>query len=127
MRHGGSSARFTSVRVAVLLALSASVLAACGRGDAASTPRAEEKPAMANPLASLHADAPGIAWFNGDVNAAFASAKAANKPVLLYWGAQWCPPCKQLKSAVFNRPDFIEKSKLFVTVYLEGELPDAKK
>ena len=75
----------------------------------------------------MHADAPGIAWFNGDVEAAFASAKASNKPVLLYWGAQWCPPCKQLKSAVFNRPDFIEKSKLFVAVYLDGDLPDAQK
>ena len=53
--------------------------------------------------------------------------KASNKPVLLYWGAQWCPPCKQLKSAVFNRPDFIEKSKLFVAVYLDGDLPDAQK
>ena len=78
-------------------------------------------------LASVHADSPGIAWFDGDVNAAFASAKASNKPVLLYWGAQWCPPCKQLKSAVFNRPDFIEKSKLFVAVYLDGDLPDAQK
>jgi thiol-disulfide isomerase/thioredoxin len=47
--------------------------------------------------------------------------------VLLYWGAQWCPPCKQLKSAVFSRPDFIEKSKLFVAVYLDGDLPDAQK
>ena len=47
--------------------------------------------------------------------------------MLLYWGAQWCPPCKQLKSAVFNRPDFIEKSKLFVAVYLDGDLPDAQK
>ena len=75
----------------------------------------------------MHADSPGIAWFNGDVDAAFASAKASNKPVLLYWGAQWCPPCKQLKSAVFNRPDFIEKSKLFVAVYLDGDLPDAQK
>jgi len=45
----------------------------------------------------------------------------------LYWGAQWCPPCKQLKSAVFSRPDFIEKSKLFVAVYLDGDLPDAQK
>ena len=53
--------------------------------------------------------------------------KATNKPVLLYWGAQWCPPCKQLKSAVFSRPDFIEKSKLFVAVYLDGDLPDAQK
>jgi protein disulfide-isomerase len=78
-------------------------------------------------LARVHADAPDIAWFKGDVDAAFASAQATNKPVLLYWGAQWCPPCKQLKSAVFNRPDFIEKSKLFVAVYLDGDLPDAQK
>ena len=127
MRHGGSSARFIAARFATLAAICACVLAACGRGDAASTPRAEAKPATAAGLADLHADAPGIAWFNGDVNAAFASAKAANKPVLLYWGAQWCPPCKQLKSAVFNRPDFIEKSKLFVAVYLDGDLPDAQK
>jgi thiol-disulfide isomerase/thioredoxin len=47
--------------------------------------------------------------------------------VLLYWGAEWCPPCKQLKSAVFVRPDFIEKSKLFVAVHLDGDLPDAQK
>src|SRR5688572_3688408 len=78
-------------------------------------------------LAKVHADAPGIAWFNGDVDAAFKSARESSKPVLLYWGAQWCPPCKQLKSAVFNRPDFIEKSKLFVAVYLDGDLPDAQK
>jgi thiol-disulfide isomerase/thioredoxin len=78
-------------------------------------------------LASVHADAPGIDWFKGDVDAAFSAAKAGNKPVLLYWGAQWCPPCKQLKSAVFSRPDFIEKSKLFVAVYLDGDLPDAQK
>jgi protein disulfide-isomerase len=83
--------------------------------------------AASTDLAQVHADAPGIAWFKGDVDAAFKSAQASNKPVLLYWGAQWCPPCKQLKSAVFNRPDFIEKSKLFVAVYLDGDLPDAQK
>ena len=126
MRHGGTSARFASIRVAAMAATCACVLGACGRGDAASAPPANVKPAVSS-LASVHADAPGIAWFDGDVNAAFASAKASNKPVLLYWGAQWCPPCKQLKSAVFNRPDFIEKSKLFVAVYLDGDLPDAQK
>lgn len=91
----------------------------------AATPiaRAPETP----DLADVHADAPGIDWFNGDVDAAFKSAQASNKPVLLYWGAKWCPPCKQLKSAVFSRPDFIEKSKLFVAVYLDGDLPDAQK
>jgi protein disulfide-isomerase len=111
-------------------------LAGCGRGDAApgATPDAAkaqpQSQGQANPqpdLARMHSDAPGIAWFNGDVDAAFKSARASNKPVLLYWGAQWCPPCKQLKSAVFSRPDFIEKSKLFVAVYLDGDLPDAQK
>ena len=93
-------------------------------------PAQQPAPAATAPqpdLASVHSDAPGIAWFKGDVDAAFKSAQASNKPVLLYWGAQWCPPCKQLKSAVFSRPDFIEKSKLFVAVYLDGDLPDAQK
>lgn len=106
----------------------ATVLAACGKKEepvAASV--AQPGPDANAELVKVHADAPGIAWFKGDVDAAFASAQASNKPVLLYWGAQWCPPCKQLKSAVFSRPDFIEKSKLFVAVYLDGDLPDAQK
>jgi protein disulfide-isomerase len=105
-------------------------LGGCGRGDAAPGATRVASPTQENPqpdLERIHSDAPGIAWFNGDVDAAFSAAKAANKPVLLYWGAQWCPPCKQLKSAVFSRPDFIEKSKLFVAVYLDGDLPDAQK
>jgi protein disulfide-isomerase len=104
------------------------MLGACERKTAEVAAPATPAKAVATPdLASVHADAPGIAWFNGTVDDAFAAAKAANKPVLLYWGAQWCPPCKQLKSAVFSRPDFIEKSKLFVAVYLDGDLPDAQK
>jgi protein disulfide-isomerase len=120
MRH--SAALFAIVIVTV-------GLAACGRGDTTPAPKAAAPVSAAPPadLASVHADAPGIAWFKGDVDAAFQSAQASDKPVLLYWGAQWCPPCKQLKSAVFNRPDFIEKSKLFVAVYLDGDLPDAQK
>ncbi len=57
----------------------------------------------------------------------FAQAKAANKPVFLYWGAVWCPPCNQIKATVFNRQDFIERSKLFVPVYLDGDTPGAQK
>ncbi len=116
------------MRQGLLLIITSFALAACARGDASPAPKPAAAQATTQPdLTAVHADAPGIAWFKGDVDAAFRSAQASNKPVLLYWGAQWCPPCKQLKSAVFNRPDFIEKSRLFVAVYLDGDLPDAQK
>jgi thiol-disulfide isomerase/thioredoxin len=54
-------------------------------------------------------------------------ARAQNKPVFLYWGAQWCPPCHELKATVFSRPDVIEKLKLFIPVYLDGDDPGAQK
>jgi thiol-disulfide isomerase/thioredoxin len=70
---------------------------------------------------------PAIAWYEGSVDAAFATARAQNKPVFLYWGAKWCPPCHELKATVFSRPDFIEKLKLFIPVYLDGDDPGAQK
>jgi thiol-disulfide isomerase/thioredoxin len=99
------------------------LLAAGNTAGAATTPAKPAAPAVTE----AHPDAGGIAWYEGNVDLAFKAAKASNKPVLLYWGAEWCPPCKQLKSAVFTRPDFIEKSKLFVPVHLDGDLPDAQK
>jgi len=68
-----------------------------------------------------------IAWRTGDVDAAFAEAKASNKPVFLYWGAKWCPPCNQVKATLFNRMDFIERSRAFVPVYIDGDSPGAQK
>jgi thiol-disulfide isomerase/thioredoxin len=109
------------------MTVSCLLLAGCARQEEPASPATAPPAAVAVDFASVHDDAPDIAWFKGDVDAAFEAAKASNKPVLLYWGAQWCPPCKQLKSSVFNRPDFIEKSRLFVPVYLDGDLPDAQK
>ena len=70
---------------------------------------------------------PGIDWFGGDVDAAFAAARTANKPVFLYWGAEWCPPCARVKSTIFNKREFQERSRLFVPVYLDGDTPSAQK
>jgi thiol-disulfide isomerase/thioredoxin len=70
---------------------------------------------------------PGIDWFGGGVDAAFAAARAANKPVFLYWGAEWCPPCAQIKTTIFSKREFQERSRLFVPVYLDGDTPSAQK
>ncbi|MFK7730666.1 MAG: thioredoxin family protein [Pseudomonadales bacterium] len=71
--------------------------------------------------------AEGIHWFEGSVDQAFAKAAADNKPVFLYWGAVWCPPCHELKATVFQEPSFIQASRQFVSVYLDGDTPGAQK
>lgn len=69
----------------------------------------------------------GIDWYKGDVDAAFAQARAQNKPLFLYWGAAWCPPCNQVKATIFNRQDFIARSRFFVPVHIDGDSPGAQK
>ena len=72
-----------------------------------------------------------VAWrmaaTDADIERAFALAKAESKPLLLYWGASWCPPCNQLKATLFNRQDFAAQSKSFVAVNVDGDLPAAQK
>jgi thioredoxin-like negative regulator of GroEL len=75
-----------------------------------------------------HANEPrDIAWFDGSLEGAFVVAKRESRPVLLYWGAEWCPFCHTLKSTVFSRADFIAKSHLFLPVYLDGDDDGAQK
>ncbi len=72
-----------------------------------------------------------VAWLvaaaDADIERAFTQAKAQKKPVLLYWGASWCPPCNQLKATLFNRQDFAAQSKHFVAVFVDGDRPAAQK
>ncbi|MEO1245844.1 MAG: thioredoxin family protein [Pseudomonadota bacterium] len=70
---------------------------------------------------------PGINWFEGDVDTAFTHAKAERKPLFLYWGAEWCPYCKQVKATVFTRRDVIDRTRHFVAVALDGDDPAAQR
>ena len=113
--------------VALAAALPLVLLAACDRREEPPPPP-EPKSAAAGTVATTGQHLPaGIAWFDGDVDAAFATARSANKPVFLYWGAEWCPPCAQIKSTIFNKREFQERSRLFVPVYLDGDTPSAQK
>jgi thiol:disulfide interchange protein len=121
---------------AVLATLAAALaLAACDKPapTASQSPTATTAAApttTAKTAAPEHADA-GIAWRqaanDAEVDAAFASARSENKPVFVYWGAKWCPPCNQVKATLFNRQDFIERSRAFVPVYVDGDSPGAQK
>ena len=90
-------------------------LVAAGCGKAPDT-------APAKTVAPARAE---IAWIKPtapqDVDTAFARAKMDGQPVFVFWSAAWCPPCNQVKSTIFTRPDFIEKSRSFVPIYLDGD------
>ena len=111
--------------------LAAALIAGCSKPqDAAPVVAAAPAPTASVAAAAIHADA-GIAWKyaanDAEVDAAFAQAKAETKPVFVYWGAKWCPPCNQVKATLFNRQDFIERSRAFVPVYVDGDSPGAQK
>ncbi|TDM06145.1 MAG: disulfide isomerase [Ideonella sp. MAG2] len=108
-----------------LLSLSATVTAlALGAGAYAPL-------AQAAAPAGYSAPSTTIPWLaaagDADIEKAFAQGKAEKKPVLVHWGAKWCPPCNQLKATLFNRQDFAERAKHFVAVNIDGDLPGAQK
>lgn len=104
-----------SVLALVILA-SALVLAAC-------------QPDSETPVAEAGADLDAylaIDWYDGTVEEAFAEAERSAKPLFLYWGAVWCPPCNLMKSTLFQQPEFIAKTRDFVAVYLDGDTQRAQ-
>ncbi|MEP6607143.1 MAG: thioredoxin family protein [Burkholderiaceae bacterium] len=93
---------------------------------AAACARTPDAPGAKSALpAAAHAAVDTIAWVKtdapADIDSAFATARADNKPVFLFWTATWCPPCNHVKSTIFTRDEFVAKSRSFVPVYVDGD------
>src|SRR5262249_7516122 len=102
------------------------VLVGCSRSPEPAKTSAAATPAPNTTAAGAqHGDA--IAWRKGDVDAAFVQAKTDHKPLFLYWGAVWCPPCNQVKATLFTRQDFIDRQSHLLPVYIDGDSPGAQK
>lgn len=100
-----------------------SIAAACVLATALAAPCAS----LARPPDPHSAIAWQVASSDADVDRAFALARQSGKPVFLYWGAVWCPPCNQVKSTLFTRADFVERTHAFIPVYVDGDKPGAQK
>jgi len=104
-----------------LLLIAVALLSACSKAP---------EPVPQAPAGASSPANDGIQWVRpqsvADVDRAFEDARSRNQPVFLFWTAVWCPPCNQVKSTIFTRPEFIEKSRSFVPVYVDADSPSGQ-
>ena len=110
------------LRIALAVTTLALGAAACGQSQPVANP-----PVAATGDAAHSSRPVGVAWFDGDVAQAFVAARQQRKPVFVYFGAVWCPPCQELKATIFRRKDFLDRLTLFIPVYLDGDAPGAQR
>lgn len=99
-------------RILTIPAVLALILAA---GASAATSRAATMPgAMA-----------GIPWIENTLDPALRQAKVKKEPLLVYFHTSWCSWCIELDNKVFSDEDVIERSGDFVTIRIDGDLPQS--
>jgi thiol-disulfide isomerase/thioredoxin len=67
-----------------------------------------------------------IEWVESGVEAAQELARSAGRPLFLYWGAVWCPPCNRAKSEIFARDEFVAATRSLICVQVDGDTPGAQ-
>lgn len=67
-----------------------------------------------------------IEWLDGSLAQAQALARAQQRPLFLYWGAAWCPPCNRVKSEIFARDEFAARTAAVLCYHLDGDRAGAQ-
>ena len=114
----------STILPASLFFLIALVLIGCSGSDDENAPDSAQTAEADSPEQIRTAE---IRWFEGTTVGAFAEARKRNKPLFLFWGADWCPDCSQVKATIFTRNEFIVRSAMFIPVYLDGDTDNAQR
>ncbi|MEA2734721.1 MAG: hypothetical protein QOE14_1172 [Humisphaera sp.] len=61
-----------------------------------------------------------IPW-RTDLAAALAEARTANKPVLLYFTAEWCGPCQYMRRNIWTEPPVARAMESYVPVRIDHD------
>jgi thiol:disulfide interchange protein len=64
-----------------------------------------------------------ISGFLTHYDVALTRAKTTNKPVIVIFSADWCPPCRQMKKEVYPSPQVAALKDQFVWAYLDIDQP----
>lgn len=110
----------TLLTAALALVLAAAVFAPTVSADIAPLP--SPRPAEVKPVEP--SENGGTVPFT-DIDAAFASATEAGKPVYVHYTAPWCVPCKKIKAEVYPRPRVAARLARFVRAEVDIQSTDA--
>ena len=65
-------------------------------------------------------------WWKDSFDAAIEASRTQKKPLFIYWGATWCPPCNEIKKEIFSQEKFPAAVEGFIPVALDGDSDQAQ-